>query len=123
MQTAAMIDSSATGLFINEDFVKKHNMTKQRLPEPIKLFNIDGSINTVGSITHLVRLLVTLENMEAQLLEFLVTNLGSENVILGMPWLKAVNPKVDWVKGTIELPGKSPIFRLNGNHQWSIWFC
>ena len=30
-------------------------------------------------------------------------NLGNENVILGLPWLKDVNPSIDWTKKTIAL--------------------
>ena len=38
-------------------------------------------------------------------LEFLVTNLGpTEDVILGLPWLKKVNPIIDWEHGQVELP-------------------
>ena len=34
-------------------------------------------------------------------MDFLVTELGGENVILGLPWLCKVNPQVDWEKGHI----------------------
>ena len=30
-------------------------------------------------------------------------NLGNENVILGLPWLKDVNPSIDWVNKTISI--------------------
>ena len=30
-------------------------------------------------------------------------NLGNENVILGLPWLKDVNPSIDWVNKTISV--------------------
>ena len=32
-----------------------------------------------------------------------VMNLGNENVILGLPWLKDVNPSIDWVNKTISI--------------------
>ena len=60
-QTAAMIDSGASGLFINESYAQRHSMTRCELPQPIQLFNIDGSGNSAGSITHFIRLLVTPE--------------------------------------------------------------
>ena len=35
---------------------------------------------------------------------FYVINGGKENVILGHPWLEAVNPIINWKKGTITIP-------------------
>jgi len=29
---------------------------------------------------------------------FLVTRLGQEKVILGLPWLRKINPNIDWSK-------------------------
>lgn len=34
--------------------------------------------------------------------KFVVTNLGQDEVILGMPWLKARNPQVDWPSRTLK---------------------
>ena len=34
---------------------------------------------------------------------FLVTNLGKEQMILGLPWLKEYNPKINWATGTIDI--------------------
>ena len=34
-------------------------------------------------------------------------NLGNENVILGLPWLKDVNPSIDWTNKTISV--KDPL--------------
>ena len=35
--------------------------------------------------------------------EFLVTDLGPEEVVLGLPWLRKVNPEIDWAEGTLSL--------------------
>ena len=53
-----------------------------------------------------MRLLTAVDNNPAQLLEYLVTNLGNEDIILGLPWLQRVNPDIDWRKGQITIPGK-----------------
>ena len=34
----------------------------------------------------------------------LITNTGKSLIILGLPWLKQVNPQIDWANGSIELP-------------------
>ena len=31
-------------------------------------------------------------------------NLGGENVILGLPWLREHNPQIDWHHGKLKLP-------------------
>ena len=35
---------------------------------------------------------------------FLITHLGDQDFILGMPWLKKYNPQVDWKKKTVKFP-------------------
>jgi len=53
-KVAAMVNSGATSLFINRKFVNQHKMLKEPLTQPIMLYNIDGSLNKAGSITHKV---------------------------------------------------------------------
>ena len=56
-KVAAMVDSgAATSLFIDHKFASQHQMLKEPLENLIWLFNIDGSLNKAGSITHKVRL-------------------------------------------------------------------
>ena len=98
---AAMIDSGATGLFLDTQYVKKHHMFTRPLQHQIKLYNIDGSSNSAGHITHSVRLLTSVDGNPPQLLEYLVTNLGTEDIILGLPWLRQVNPDINWKEGRI----------------------
>ena len=32
---------------------------------------------------------------------------GNDNIILGLPWLKKINPRIDWVTETVTIPRKS----------------
>ena len=32
---------------------------------------------------------------------------GSDNIILGLPWLKKINPRIDWVTETVTIPKRS----------------
>ncbi|KAE9396258.1 hypothetical protein BT96DRAFT_798850, partial [Gymnopus androsaceus JB14] len=52
--SAAIIDSRATGLFINQHFIEQHHIQTQQLPHPITLYNVNGTPNTAGQITHSV---------------------------------------------------------------------
>src|SRR5260221_14283540 len=40
--TSALLDSGATGMFINHDFIWKHQLETTPLPQPILLHNIHG---------------------------------------------------------------------------------
>ncbi|KIK51559.1 hypothetical protein GYMLUDRAFT_143497, partial [Collybiopsis luxurians FD-317 M1] len=72
------------------------------LRQPINIFNIDGTPNQAGQITHLAHLALTVDDQE-RWTDFLVTNLGGEDIILGLPWLRKINPEVDWEKGRLSV--------------------
>jgi len=38
-----------------------------------------------------------------------VCELGKTDVILGMPWLAAHNPEIDWEKGEVQMTRCSPL--------------
>ena len=102
IRVAAMVDSGATSLFIDHKFAKQHRMLQQLLEQPITLYNIDGSKNEAGSITHKVSLLLKVGQDEEKF-DFYVTSLGPEKVILGLPWLRHRNPQINWHEGTLQL--------------------
>jgi hypothetical protein len=85
--TLAMLDSGAMAVFINKKFVTQHNILCHLLTRPIALYNIDGSINKAGSLTHFACLIMNIGSKYTKKLDFLITDLGSENIILGFPWL------------------------------------
>src|SRR5260370_479347 len=47
---SALLDSRATGMFINQSFMQKHQLETTPLPQPILMHNIDGSPNENGSV-------------------------------------------------------------------------
>ena len=52
IKTSALIDLGAGGTFLNKTFARKHNITLTRLPKPIPVYNVDGTWNKQGAITH-----------------------------------------------------------------------
>ena len=46
----ALLDSGATGLFMDVTFVEKHQLTTHPLTQPIPVYNIDGTLNKASSI-------------------------------------------------------------------------
>ena len=84
IDTFALVDSGATGAFINQDLAKKKGYQLQRLSQLLKAQNMDRSANQGGVIHHKVTLhLWIAETKEKR--EFLVVNCGQENLILGLP--------------------------------------
>ena len=126
-----MVDSGATSLFISPRFVAKHHIIPHSLPREIGLRNIDGSVNKSGTIKYSCRLTVTIGGYTAEH-DFLVADLGPEDLILGLPWLREVNPQVDWKSGTMvldesrtesgEILSDHPFQKINANRiqrrQW-----
>src|SRR5688572_18185862 len=102
ISTAAMIDCGATTLFLDHKFISQHQLRSFPLRHPIVLYNIDGSENQAGRITHYVQLLLSVGDYQ-EWTNFLVTDLGGEPVILGLPWLCKVDPSIDWEKGTLRI--------------------
>src|SRR5258708_24650930 len=46
VSTSVLLDSRATGMFINWSFVQKHQLETTPLPQPILVHNVNGSPNT-----------------------------------------------------------------------------
>jgi len=97
-----LLDSRATGLFMNKDFVEKNGFRMEKLERPVKVMNVDGTHNKGGDITHEVVCNIFYKGHRERA-KFDVCNLGRTEVILGTPWLAAHNPEIDWEKGKVEL--------------------
>ena len=91
----ALLDSGATGLFIDSDFLAAEKLTTGSLMLPTPVYNVDGTPNEAGSIHSVVDLILQYQN-HSECAIFTVTNLGKHKMILGYPWLRDHNPKVDW---------------------------
>jgi predicted aspartyl protease len=99
---SAMIDSGASSSFINKKFILKNNMKTHKLPKNIPLYNIDNSPNSIGLISEYA-ILKTQISKERKNLIFLVVDIGQEDVILGIDWLRLENPIINWKEGRVEI--------------------
>src|SRR5882672_10718538 len=54
----ALINSGATGQFIDIDYVRSKNLCTQCLPQAIPVYNVDGTLNDAGYITEVINLMV-----------------------------------------------------------------
>jgi len=102
----ALIDSGATDCFMSEKFVQRMKLGKRPLQKPRKIWNIDNTANRAGEITHYIILDIQTGGIWKKI-QFLVTNIGSEDIVLGYPWMATFEPKFTWKNGVIneqELP-------------------
>jgi len=90
----ALLDSGATGLFMNTTFAKEKGFKMEKLKKPLLVQNIDGTINVGGAIMHQVECNMFFKgHMERARMD--VCNLGKTELILDMPWLAVHNPEID----------------------------
>jgi len=89
-----LLDSGATGSFIDRDFVCLKRINTQTLSHNIPVFNVDGSPNKTGQISEVVDILLHYKTHSERML-LVVSGLGKQSLILGYNWLKDHNPKVD----------------------------
>ncbi|KIJ58491.1 hypothetical protein HYDPIDRAFT_51605, partial [Hydnomerulius pinastri MD-312] len=81
-----LIDCGAGGEFLDQKFIQKIGILQHSLCSSITVKNVDGSPNKAGLITHYSTLFIC----------FLITDLGKEDIILGLPWLTSENPIINW---------------------------
>jgi len=93
--TEAMVDTGATGDFIDQDFVDRAKLPTCKLSQPIPVYNVDGSLNEAGSIDKVVDVVMTYNGHSERIL-LAVTQLGRQSMILGFTWLKKHNPEIDF---------------------------
>ena len=90
-----LVDSGATNNFIHPKLLKRRGLGSQLLERHRKIWNIDGTTNKAGVLTHCVDLEVCTGAWQ-EIMRFLVTDLGGEVLILGYPWLSTFEPKFRW---------------------------
>ena len=99
-QTKALIDSGATGMFISRRLVKELRLPTSKLERPIGVFNVDGTANKIGEIHETTTIYVGIGKEQVKT-RLYITEIGKQDVILGMTWLKEHNPDIDWA--TVDL--------------------
>ena len=91
----ALVDSGATDNFIHPTFAQQMGLGTRSLERPRKIWNVDNSENKAGCITHYVTLNVQTKGRCVDM-NFLVMDIGNEEVLLGYPWLATYEPHISW---------------------------
>ena len=108
----ALLDSGATGMFIDKRTVAKHGSRLQKLERLIMVRNVNGTNNSAGAITHQVKANMYYKG-HIERMRMDVCNLGKMDIILGMPWLQAHNPEINWETRKVKMTRYPPLCRRN----------
>ena len=97
--------------FIHLNLLKRLGLGSQPLERPRKIWNIDRTTNKAGALTHCVDLEVR-TGARQEIMRFLITDLGGEDLILGYPWLSTLEPRFRWKDTLINTSSLPIIIRL-----------
>jgi len=98
----ALLDSGATGMFMDKKFMEKNGFKLEKLDRLVRIKNVDGTGNSGGLVTHEIEVNVYYQG-HVERMKLDVCDLGRTEVILGMPWLAAHNPEIDWERGEVKM--------------------
>ena len=108
----ALLDSGATEMFMDKRTAAKHGFRLQKLERPIMVRNVDRTNNSVGAIIHQVEANVYYKG-HVERIRMDMCNLGKTDVILGMPWLQAHNPEINWKTEEVKMTRCLPLCGRN----------
>jgi len=78
----ALLDSGATGSFIDRDFICSKGINTRTLSCNIPVFNVDGSPNEAGQISEVIDILLCYKTHSKRML-LTISRLGKQSLILG----------------------------------------
>ena len=90
----ALLDSKATGLFVDKKFMKKWRFKKEKLARPIQIRNMDGTDNSGRMVMYEIECNLYYKKY-VEWVKMDICDLERMEVILGMPWLVVHNSKID----------------------------
>ena len=108
MAVKVLLDSGATGLFMDIAFAKEKGFKIEKLKNLLLVRNMDGTANVGGAIMYQVECNMFFKGY-IERVRMDVCNLGKTEVILGMLWLAAHNPEIDWEKREVKIMQCLPI--------------
>jgi len=91
-----------TKMFMDRKTAVRHGFKLQKLDRPVAVRNVDSTNNSVGAITHRVEVNVYYKGY-VERIKMDVCDLERTEVILGMPWLQAHNPEINWKTGEVKM--------------------
>ena len=103
VEIKGLIDTGADAVIVNRKIVEKYNLPTVRLPKTLTFRNADDSVNKMGTITHRVEGTFNLNGKKLPT-NWYIADIGRDDVLFGMPWIRKYNPNIDWESGRITIP-------------------
>ena len=107
-----LLDSSTMEMFMDWKMAAKYGFRLQKFEKLIMVRNVDRTNNSAGAITYQVEVNVYYKG-HVERMRMDVCNLEKTDVILGIPWLQAHNPEINWETGEVKMMRCSPLCRRN----------
>lgn len=100
---SALLDSGDQGNFISPDIINRDQITWKQKEDPYQLSTVEGQAVTYGQgvIDMETDHLPVLIQGRVTTTSFDITDTAQHELILGLPWLRAENPRIDWTTGQI----------------------
>ena len=90
----ALLDSGVTGVFMDKKLAECNGIAMQKLDKLIRMYNVDGTLNQDGSITHETTMMMSHKGHHEKAV-FEVCDLGKSDIIICFTWLKKHNLEID----------------------------
>jgi len=87
----ALLNNGTMGIFMD-----------RKIERPVRVKNMDGTYNSRGAIMHEVEVNVYYKSYVKRM-RIDICDLGRTEVILGIPWLAAHNPEINWETGEVKI--------------------
>src|SRR6266567_7519509 len=110
----ALIDSGTTDNFISPDVIQQFDIPIRILNKQLAIRNVDGTPNKFGEVDRAADLTFQFKQ-KSYTQPFYVTDLGEDHMLLGMPFLSATSPEIDWARGKIQ--GKVEASTVDAYHK------
>jgi len=104
----ALLNSGTTGMFIDKRIAARHGFKLQKSERPIMVRNINGTNNSKGVITYQIEVNIYYKG-HVERMRIDICDLGKIEIILGIPWLVAHNPEINWETREVKMTRCSPL--------------
>ena len=100
VEVKSLLDTGANVIIISNKLVERYHLPTVKLPRALTFRNADDSINKKGNVTHRVEGHLRIKGYKLPT-RWYVAELGHDDIILGMPWIRRYNPQIDWQNGKV----------------------
>jgi len=105
----ALLDSRVIEMFMDRKIAAKHGFKLQKLEKPIRVKGVDGTHNSGRAIIYQIEVNMYYKGYVKRM-RIDVCDLERMEVILGMLWLVAHNPEINWETGKVKMTQCLPLY-------------